>query len=110
MEHPAIVSFDENTKVLLKIPPPSLHVCLLGPTNDIIHHLEKIYPDVTKILDIDLHLVREDYQGKTYEGKFSSRVCFQNIIIFGTTYVKPTMINNMLKISNSSKIVILFLY
>ena len=82
VEHPAIVSFDENTKVLLKIPPPSLHVCLLGPTNDIIHHLEKIYPDVTKILDIDLHLVREDYQGKTYEGKFSSRVCFQNIYNF----------------------------
>ena len=82
VEHPAIVSFDENTKVLLKIPPPLLHVCLLGPTNDIIHHLEKIYPDVTKILDRDLHLVREDYQGKTYEGKFSIRACFQNLLNF----------------------------
>ena len=70
VEHPPIVSFDENTKALIKIPPPLLHVCLLGPTNDIIHHLEKIYPDVTTILDNELHLVREEYQGKTYEGKF----------------------------------------
>ena len=68
VEHPAIVSFDENTKILFKIPPPLLHVCLLGPTNDIINHLEKIYPNVTRILDEELHLVREDYQGKTYEG------------------------------------------
>ena len=40
LEHAAIVNFNENTKILHKIPPPTLHVCLLGPTNTIIQNLE----------------------------------------------------------------------
>ena len=67
VEKEALVSFDENEKILVKIPPPALHVCLIGPVNMIINQLEKVYPEVSK--DIErLHIVRERYQGKTFEG------------------------------------------
>ena len=67
VENEALVSFDENEKILVKIPPPALHVCLIGPVNYIINQLEKVYPDISK--DIErLHIVRERYQGKTFEG------------------------------------------
>ena len=67
VEHAAVVKFDQNTKILHKIPPPPLHVCLLGPTNTIIQSLEKVYPNITLVLD-SFFLPRESYQGKTYEG------------------------------------------
>ena len=67
VEHAAVVKFDQNTKILHKIPPPPLHVCLLGPTNTIIQNLEKVYPNITSVLD-SFFLPRESYQGKTYEG------------------------------------------
>ena len=67
VENEALVSFDENEKILVKIPPPALHVCLISPVNYIINQLEKVYPDISK--DIErLHIVRERYQGKTFEG------------------------------------------
>ena len=61
------MEFDENVKVLMKIPPPALHVCLLGPTNDIIKHLQKVYPGVREELE-KLYVVKENYHGKTFEG------------------------------------------
>ena len=72
VEHAAIVKFDKNTKILHKIPPPPLHVCLLGPTNTILQNLEKVYPKITSILD-SLFLPRESYQGKTYEGNIITK-------------------------------------
>ena len=67
VEYLPILSGDEEMTILVKIPPPPLHVCLLGPTNLIINALEKVYPGVVTALD-KMHLVRENYQGKTFEG------------------------------------------
>ena len=69
VEHEAIVSFDEDSRILVKIPPPALHVCLLGPVNYIIQQLEKVYPSVSDEIE-RLHIVRERYQGKTFEGVY----------------------------------------
>ena len=69
VEHEAIVSFDEDSRILVKIPPPALHVCLIGPVNYIIQQLEKVYPSVSDEIK-RLHIVRERYQGKTFEGVY----------------------------------------
>ena len=76
VEHTPIMLCDEDTKILVKIPPPPLHVCLLGPTNFLIHALEKVYPGIVTALE-NMHLVRENYQGKTFEGNL-----FISIIIY----------------------------
>ena len=68
VEHEALVSFDNDTKILLKIPPPPLHVCLLGPVNHIIQQMEKVFPAIKDRIS-KLRVVRERYQGKTYEGE-----------------------------------------
>ena len=58
VEHGALVFFDENSKILVHIPPPQLYVCLLGPVNYIVGKLEKVCPSISKEIE-RLHVVRE---------------------------------------------------
>ena len=56
------------TSILAKIPPPPLHSFCLGPVNHLVDHLGQLYPELEQHL-VNLHLVREDYHEKTFEGE-----------------------------------------
>ena len=64
---PLISSDDLNTPILYVIPPPPLHLILLGPVNHIICNLKLVYPKLVKVLN-DLHIQNSKYQGKNFEG------------------------------------------
>ena len=62
---------NEDTPIIQIIPPLPLHLLLLGPVNDIIKKLQELYPPIIKIIE-KLHIQRSKYQGKNFEGKYSS--------------------------------------
>ena len=64
---PLISCDDPDTPILYVIPPPPLHLILLGPVNHIINHLKQRYSQIVNILDT-LHIQRSKYHGKTFEG------------------------------------------
>ena len=59
--------YEDNIIELVKIPPPPLHTFRLGPVNHLLDHLGNLYPELEQHL-ADLHVVKENYHGKTFEG------------------------------------------
>ena len=68
--HPNIFAdnphIDENTPVILLVPPPELHL-MLGPVNKMFDELLKVWPQAEKWSDI-LHIKREEYHGDQFNG------------------------------------------
>ena len=64
---PLIFCDNPDTPILYVIPPPPLHLILLGPVNHIINHLKLRYSEIVNILD-SLHIQRSKYHGKNFEG------------------------------------------
>ena len=71
VEYKPLIEANEDTPIIQIIPPPPLHLLLLGPVNDIIKKLQELYPPIIKIIE-KLHIQRSKYQGKNFEGKYSS--------------------------------------
>ena len=60
-------SSDPNTLILTLIPPPPLHLILLGPCNLLMEELVKHYPGIHDVLK-ELHIISSNYHGNKFEG------------------------------------------
>ena len=71
VEYKPLIEADEDTPIIELVPPPPLHLLLLGPVNDIIKKLQQLHPPILKHIE-KLHIQRSKYQGKNFEGKYAT--------------------------------------
>ena len=71
VEYKPLIEADEDTPIIELVPPPPLHLLLLGPVNDIIKKLQQLHPPILKLIE-KLHIQRSKYQGKNFEGKYAT--------------------------------------
>ena len=64
---------EKETIILCKVPPPHLHL-KLGTVNALMKELELIDEDGYRKFLRQLHIVKENYQGKTFEGNKCSKI------------------------------------
>ena len=72
-EYEPLITHNKNTPILYVIPPPPLHLILLGPVNDIINNFKKYYPKLNNIL-CDLHIQQSKYHGRKFEGNLYCKI------------------------------------
>ena len=62
----------EETAILEKIPPPPLHL-KLGAVNSLLDLMERLDQEAYNAFVKCLHIVKENYHGKTFEGNECSK-------------------------------------
>ena len=80
VEHKPLIEANEDTPIIQLIPPPPLHLLLLGPINDIMRKLQELHPPIIKTIE-KLHIQRSKYQGKNFEGRYSRKTFVMYCII-----------------------------
>ena len=81
VEYKPLIEADEDTPIIELVPPPPLHLLLLGPVNDIIKKLQQLHPPILKEIE-KLHIQRSKYQGKNFEGKYASITILDCIVLY----------------------------
>ena len=69
---PLLPSANPDALILTLIPPPPLHLILLGPCNLLIEELSKHYLGIYDVLK-ELHILSSNYHGNKFEGTKISR-------------------------------------
>ena len=79
-QKPLIGIYEEGSTQVLKIcPPPALHL-MMGVVNKIIDGILVHFPPLESWLLENLHITREDYHGKNYEGSVNFSIILISII------------------------------
>ena len=55
VEYKPLIETNEDTPIIQIIPPPPLHLLLLGPINDVIKKLQELHPPIVKQIE-KLHI------------------------------------------------------
>lgn len=86
---------DENTLIILLVPPPELHL-MLGPVNTMYDELVKVWPNAEE-WSKRLHIKREQYHGGQFNGN-DSRKLLKNLSVLKEIAPTPSLkVQNVIK-------------
>ena len=80
VEHKPLIEANEDTPIIQLLPPPPLHLSLLGPINDIMRKLQELHSPIINTIE-KLHIQMSKNQGKNLEGKYSRETFVLNCTV-----------------------------